>query len=370
MASAPLWFSIWFSSTTGVQLHVYWKTDIIDIPDWNRGSLLERLGPFDPECREALDQELSAYCRFYGLDLWVEHPDVHYHQGHVTADHHQVMVHYFRLPESARPRGTVFILHGYFDHVGLYSQLIDRCLGAGFDVLAYDQPGHGLSSGKPAAIGSFLEYQAVLTDVMASVRNKIRGPWYAVGQSTGGGILIDYLLSNHHTPGTSDFRRVVLLAPLIRPAGWLKAKILHSLVKPFVSRWARVFVNNSGNSRFVTFLKEHDPLQARAVHVDWVSALRRWVPHIESARPVGYPVTVVQGERDLTVDWQHNLRIIRNKFSQVKEVRIPDGRHHLVNEAQNLQATVFSAIIDTFDCDRGSSLADACQETHPAAPCR
>jgi len=84
------------------------------------------------------------------------------------------------------------------------------------------------------------------------------------------------------------------------------------------------------------------------VHVDWVGALRSWVPHIESARPVDFPVTVVQGEKDLTVDWEHNLRIIRNKFSSVEERRIPDGRHHLVNEAQDLQATVFNTIIDTF----------------------
>src|SRR5690554_7256250 len=92
---------------------------------------------------------MEAYCRFYGLDLWVEHPEVVYHQGYVQADRHEVMVHYFRLPETAGNKGTVFILHGYFDHVGLYTQLIDRCLGAGFDVLTYDQPGHGLSSGTP-----------------------------------------------------------------------------------------------------------------------------------------------------------------------------------------------------------------------------
>ncbi|NMT64557.1 alpha/beta hydrolase [Marinobacter orientalis] len=340
---------------------MYWKTDTIEIPDWNRASLLERLKPFDPRRREMLGDDMVAYCRFYGLDLWVEHPDVSYHQGYVMADRHQVVVHYFQLPEKARPRGTVFILHGYFDHVGLYSQLIDRCLGAGFDVLAYDQPGHGLSSGTPAAIGSFLEYQAVLTDVMARVRDKVRVPWYAVGQSTGGGILIDYLLTNHHTTETSDFRRVVLLAPLIRPMGWLGAKILHSLFKPFVSRWARVFGANSGNSRFLTFLKEHDPLQARAVHVDWVSALRQWVPHIESSRPVNFPVTVVQGEKDLTVDWQHNLRIIRNKFATVEELRIPDGRHHLVNEAQDLQATVFNTIVDTFKNDQDRALSETSQ---------
>lgn len=324
---------------------MYWKTDTIEIPDWDRHSLLERLEPFNPQGPRELAEEMVAYCRFYGLDLWVEHPEVHYHQGYVHAGEHEVMVHYYRLPES---RGTVFILHGYFDHVGLYSQLIDRCLGAGLDVLAYDQPGHGLSSGTPAAIGSFLEYQQVLTAVMDQARGKVREPWFAVGQSTGGAILIDYLLSNQHSTETSDFKEVVLLAPLVRPMGWLGAKVLHTLVRPFISRWRRVFAENSGDTRFLRFLKDHDPLQARAVHVDWVTALRQWVPHIESARPINFPVTVVQGEKDLTVDWQHNLRIIRNKFSSVEELRIPDGRHHLVNEAQDLQATVFSTIIDTF----------------------
>ncbi|MEX2473625.1 alpha/beta hydrolase [Marinobacter sp.] len=339
---------------------MYWKTDTIEIPGWNRSSLLEWLEPFDPAASRDLSGEMMAYCRFYGLDLWVEHPEVHYHQGYVSAGRHQVMVHYFRHPEGVVSKGTVFILHGYFDHVGLYSQLIDRCLDAGFDVLAYDQPGHGLSSGTPAAIGSFLEYQAVLSEVIAEVKGKVRAPWYAVGQSTGGAILIDYLLSNHHDQKTSDFRQVVLLAPLVRPVGWLGAKVLHSLARPFLSRWRRAFAPNSGNTRFLRFLREHDPLQARAVHVDWVSALKRWVPHIESARPVNFPVTVVQGEKDLTVDWRHNLRIIRNKFSSVEELRIPDGRHHLVNEAQDLQATVFNAIIDTFSNDQAEDFSEAC----------
>lgn len=331
---------------------MYWKTDTIESPEWDRNSLREHLEPFAPDQSRELSAEMAAYCRFYGLDLWEEYPEVGYHQGYVEVAEHEVMMHYFRLPDSstqsARPKGTVFILHGYFDHVGLYTQLIDRCLGAGFDVLTYDQPGHGLSSGTPAAIGSFLEYQAVLTTVMAQARDKVRGPWSAVGQSTGGAILIDYLLSNHHSQETSEFRNVVLLAPLIRPAGWLKVRGLHTLMRPFLKRWRRVFAENSGNARFLSFLREHDPLQARAIRVDWVTALRKWVPHIESSRPVDFPVTVVQGEKDLTVDWQHNLRIIRNKFSQVKEQRLPEGRHHLVNEATSLQSTVFSTIIEAF----------------------
>lgn len=328
---------------------MYWKSDKIGIPQWESDEVREALPPFAPGEARVLTPDLEAYCRYYGLDLWVEYPDVRYTCGVVEAGGHTVALHLYRQPEQHGTRGTVFILHGYFDHVGLYSQLIERCLGAGYDVLAWDQPGHGLSSGTPAAIGSFMEYQAVLSDVMARVRKHAAKPWYAVGQSTGGGILIDYLLSNHHDRRTSAFDTVVLLAPLVRPVGWLGARALHTVVRPFLRRWKRAFSENSANTRFLEFLREHDPLQARAVHVDWVNALRQWVPHIESARPVDFPVTVIQGEKDRTVDWRHNLRIIRNKFASVKELKLPDGRHHLVNEAQDLQATVFNGIIDTFD---------------------
>ncbi len=328
---------------------MYWKKDKIGVPEWESESVREGLTPFTLADECAPSAEMQAYCRFYGLDLWVEFPGVRYTPGFVDTGGHRVAVYSYRQPVGQHSKGTVFILHGYFDHVGLYSQLIERCLGAGYDVLAWDQPGHGLSSGTPAAIGSFMEYQAVLSDLLAAMRGQATGPWFAVGQSTGGGILIDYLLSNHHDRQTSAFRTVVLLAPLVRPIGWLGARVLHSLVKPFFRSWKRAFSANSANPQFLRFLREHDPLQARAVHADWVAALRQWVPHIESARPVDFPVTVIQGERDGTVDWRHNLRIIRNKFASVEELKIPDGRHHLVNEAQDLQATVFNGIIDAFD---------------------
>ena len=40
-------------------------------------------------------------------------------------------------------------------------------------------------------------------------------------------------------------------------------------------------------------------------------------------------------------EYEKKRPFIRNKFSAVEEIRLPKGRHHLVNEAQDLQATVF-----------------------------
>ncbi|MED5413144.1 MAG: alpha/beta fold hydrolase, partial [Pseudomonadota bacterium] len=61
-----------------------------------------------------------------------------------------------------KQKGTVFIIHGYFDHTGLYGHLIKHCLQKGLTVISFDLPGHGLSSGDPASIDSFNQYSDAL----------------------------------------------------------------------------------------------------------------------------------------------------------------------------------------------------------------
>ncbi|WP_423811416.1 alpha/beta hydrolase, partial [Pseudomonas aeruginosa] len=41
--------------------------------------------------------------------------------------------------------GSLLLMHGYYDHMGLYRHVVDWALGMGFSVLACDLPGHGLS---------------------------------------------------------------------------------------------------------------------------------------------------------------------------------------------------------------------------------
>lgn len=325
---------------------MYWKTDNVPDPQWRAERITANLAPFEFADTRPLSEEEVAYCRYYGLDLDVEFPELVHRFGGIDAAGYRIAVHYYRLPVS---RGTIFVFHGYFDHAGLYGQLFEHCLNQGYDILFYDLPGHGLSSGEPAVIGDFGDYQIILDEILRQARGRTVEPWYAVGQSTGGAILIDYLLSHRHNRDTSAFSAVVLLAPLIRPAAWLPARILHLLVSPFLRYWKRMFSENSSDTRFLQFLKEKDPLQPRALSVDWVGALKAWVPGIEKATPIDFPVTVVQGEMDMTVDWPHNLRVIGNKFSRSQVMRLPQGRHHLVNEIAAVQQQVFDIITDTFN---------------------
>jgi len=327
---------------------VYWtyQEDEIPLPDWRRDEVVASLPPLDFRGGDQREADHDAYSRYYGLDLDVERPEVRYRLGYLRAAGFRVATHYYSQPGS---RGTAFLFHGYFDHAGLYTRLISHCLDENLDVLIYDLPGHGLSSGEPTSIRSFAVYRHVLQDVLALCREHLVKPWVAVGQSTGGALLIDYLLMHGHTRETSEFASVTLLAPLIRPTGFVPGKVLHTALKPFVETWKRAFATNSNDPVFVKFQQEYDPLQSQVFAVDWVTALREWVSNIESAPPVRFELTVVQGEQDKTVAWRHNLRILRRKFSRVRVYQIPDGRHHLVNEAEPILEAVLDAVSRTFN---------------------
>lgn len=309
--------------------------------DWDRDTVVAALPPFDFEATPAPDPQVRTYLRFYDLEPGDDLAGVTHHVGWVRAAGYRVATHYYQC-EGAH--GTVFLFHGYFDHAGLYTRMIRYCLGMGLNILIYDLPGHGLSSGRPTAIGSFREYQRVLLTMLGIARERVPEPWIAIGQSTGGAVLVDYLLSCREAPDAIAFSGVVLLAPLVRPMGFRSGKFLHALVQPFRETWRRVFTANSNDGEFVRFLKEHDPLQARFMAMNWVTALKRWIPRIEAALPVDYDLAVIQGEEDTTVDWRHNLRVLRRKFRRLRLYQIPTGRHHLVNEADPILAQVQDAV--------------------------
>ncbi|MFZ5724367.1 MAG: alpha/beta hydrolase [Pseudomonadota bacterium] len=287
----------------------------------------------------------AAYARFYGLDRVGGDRPVRHAMGDIDAGGYRIVVQSWRQPEA---RGTVLVLHGYYDHVGIFDHVIAAVLAAGFDVLTFDLPGHGLSSGEPAAIGDFREYQAVLQAIVDGMRHAaLPQPWQVVAQSTGGAVFMDYLLGVPRDHGRAPFARAVLLAPLVRPVNWRINGLVHALIHPFRRNIARKFAVNSHDDEFLHFLRAVDPLQPRHLSVRWVGALKRWIRDLEARPPRDFPLTVVQGDEDGTVDWRHNLRVIRHKFPGCSVRLVPQGRHQLANEAPEFRSQVLQHVVNS-----------------------
>lgn len=287
---------------------------------------------------QAEPPEAQVYRQFYGLNI----PGANCRLGVVTVDGYEVVTQLW-LPPA--PTATLVLQHGYYDHMGLYRHVIAWALGMGFAVLACDLPGHGLSSGPRASIGEFSEYQAVFKAVLGEAQSlDLPQPWHLCGQSTGGAIIVDFLLNN---PVRAEIGEVLLLAPLVRPRAWGWSKLSYRVLRHFVTEIPRRFSPNSNDADFLAFIQT-DPLQPLSLPTAWVGALSRWVPGIEGAKVIQRRVVIVQGDADMTVDWRFNLQVLRRKFSEVTVLMVESGRHHLANESAEIRQRYFAFLTEQF----------------------
>ena len=293
---------------------------------------------------EVLADAMQGYFHHYGLEaLLLDTSEVH--AGFIDTGRFALWCQVWSPPQ---PVGTAFVVHGYFDHMGLYRHLLERLLAKGWRVVLWDLPGHGLSSGARAAIEDFADYQHCLAHLQMTLKSQGMAPepWLGVGQSTGGAILATDALTRREASGWSG---LVLLAPLVRPWGWTQTSWLHLIASPFLKELPRKYRPNSTDEQFTEFLREGDPLQPERLSVAWVSAMRRWMPRLLAQGPNPLPTLILQGEQDLTVDWEWNLAILAKKFPNAEIHRHPEARHHLVNEADPIREVLFEALDNFVD---------------------
>jgi alpha-beta hydrolase superfamily lysophospholipase len=302
-------------------------------------------GNFDPEAltrvltrlpatgsADPVSGELDDYYGFYHLDFSEVVPGLVHDVGWLTSGEHRIVAQRFVHPD---PVGTAVVCHGYYDHVGLYGYLIEFLLKRRLTVITFDQPGHGLSSGDRASIGSFDEYVAALADVLSHSETLLPKPWYIIGQSMGGAIAMEYLAQQKE----HSFEEVVLLAPLIRPANWGLSRLAYLLAKYTIKERPRTITDNAENGEFLQLMRR-DPLAPMTLPVQWVTAMVEWMKRFESHPELPFEPLVVQGHADETVDWQHNMGVLHQK-TRPTVLEIPAARHHLVNESDLIRQQMF-----------------------------
>ena len=299
-------------------------------PDPNHlRSLLEALDTEHLQNPVSTGKVYNDYFRFYGIDFEQQMSGVRHTLGQIESNSYQLACHLF-LKESAR--GSFFLLHGYYDHVGLFADKIRFLLENNFNVIAYELPGHGLSSGAPASISDFQVYTHILSDILNRFQKSLPEPWYAFGQSTGCAVLTDYLVKLAEKGQSSPFEKVFFSAPLVRPWLWKVGRVQLRVLKPFTKGIKRRYTDNTRNKAFLQ-LAHNDPLAANVLPTDWVSALDRWINSIES-RTTQSPVSPVifQGTHDRTVDAEHNIPVLQRLFTNPEVHYLKDAGHHLPNE--------------------------------------
>lgn len=304
-----------------------------------------------------LENLTEKYLSHYRLKFSRNNSHVQHFMGKFESNNFSLVCQYY-LPKTLSPSGTAFLLHGYYDHTGIYGNLIRYCLDINLAVVIFDMPGHGLSSGKIASIDSFEKYtDALIQCAQETAKTILPQPWHLIGQSTGAAVILDYLL-NPQLMSQFDFDKKLLLGPLLRPKGWAKGRIIFLMMRRFVHQLSRKFSENSSDWDFLTFLRKNDQLQSKHLSLEWLDAMMEFQLRFAVAPVSEHKIHIIQGSNDGTVDWQYNLPKLHEKFPAAETHMIENARHHLINESEHYLSQVF-AIMDNILIPRSENNEEA-----------
>lgn len=275
-----------------------------------------------------------AFFQYYDI----HHEHLHHYFGTFQTGDWTIAAHVF-LPRSAS--GTVFLLHGYFDHTGILKNLIRRCLDLGYAIACFDMPGHGLSSGEKGGVTDFSEYVTVFEEFLRICRPYLPQPYHLISHSTGSAVALEYISKNHSQDPNID--KIILLAPLIHHSYHRITRVQYFLIKPFVKSFPRRFHQNSSDPAFVQWVRQ-DPLQGKHIPLNWLEALYNWNERFEKSGRLNTPLLVIQGTRDSVVDWRYNIDLLKEKSSALTVKWIENGRHQLLNESCSIREEVLRSI--------------------------
>ena len=283
--------------------------------------------------------EMHAFCQFYGIDFAKRFADLEHLVGYVDSTDYRLALHCWRQPNA---QANLLVVHGYYDHTGLFGHLIEWGLANRCNVIMFDLPGHGLSTGEPAVIHDFADYGQAIAAVLGRVWLPAL-PFWAMAQSTGCAALVEY--ARNKTNADWPFDATVLLAPLVRPASWKSVRLAHTFLRRFVNSIPRTFAENTRNLEFLDFVRT-DPLQCHRVPIAWVSALRRWLKVLQRKDLGVGPALIIQGDRDLTVDWRYNVEFMGVLFPGSTVEYIEGAGHQLANETARTRAKYLACVGD------------------------
>jgi lysophospholipase len=312
-------------------------------------SLRSQLPPFGEEAFTS--PALQTFLSFYNIDFAEQKPGISHDAGFIESGPYRLAVHRWQQQGAL---ANLLIVHGYYDHTGLFGRLIEWGLRHGCNVVAFDLPGHGLSTGEPAVIHRFSEYGDAVHAVVQKV-SPPELPLWVMGQSTGCSALIEFA-RNYPWP----FVATVMLAPLVRPLGWNGIAVAHTFLNPFVRSLGRTFAINTGDKDFLTFV-ERDPLQCHRVPLVWIKALRAWLADLEFLDLDLGSLLIVQGDKDFTVDWRYNIGKVKMLFPQGKVAYISGAGHQLANETLDIREKYFDQVLEYLS-ERGVKLTQSTWE--------
>lgn len=228
-----------------------------------------------------------------------------------------------------QPRASVVVAHGIGEHSGRYAGLADALSAAGFAVMIYDHRGHGRSDGQRAFIRSWDEYDSDLALAVAEARRRAPDvPFFLLGHSLGGAMVLDYLVGEYEKPAGVIASAPALGTPGVSPVLLLLARIM-SRIAPRFSMDTGLDDENLSRDRTVVEAYREDPLVhgkgTARLATELTRAQRRIFAGIGA---VDVPLLLTYGDADRIAPREPIERLLSASGSSDKRLEVFRGGYH------------------------------------------
>ena len=138
-------------------------------------------------------------------------------------------------------RGTVLIVHGLGEHIGRYPHVAAHLNGWGWNVVGFDQRGHGRSGGAKGQLAAPDSLLQDLSQVIAAVRAEHAGTLVLLGHSMGGLVAARFVaegLLSSPAPWQRAVDALVLSSPALDAGMSAAQKLLLAVTAPLAPNLA------------------------------------------------------------------------------------------------------------------------------------
>ncbi|PHK48633.1 alpha/beta hydrolase [Staphylococcus edaphicus] len=250
---------------------------------------------------------------------------MHYIKYVESKDHTKL---YMKVNDVQEAKANVIIVHGLAEHLDRYDALTEYLNTSGFNIMRYDQRGHGRSEGQQTFYNNHNEIVEDLEAIVNDVKGHFEGKVYLIGHSMGG-----YTIALYGTQYPNTVDGMITSGALTR--------YNHALFgNPDRNIAADTYIENSlgagvCSDKEVMEKYELDDLNAKQISMGLIFTIMDGISYLKThAQTFTDHVLILHGKEDGLVSYLDSLQFYQEIGSEHKSLHIYDRlQHEIFNES-------------------------------------
>lgn len=250
---------------------------------------------------------------------------------------------YTKMNNTEDAKANIIIVHGLGEHLDRYDELTAYLNFNSYNVIRYDQRGHGRSGGTETFYSNINEIVEDLIAVIEYVKTNFEGPIYLIGHSMGG-----YTVTLFGTKYPNEVAGIIT-------SGALTRYNLKLFGEPDKSISSHEYVPNelgAGLCSDQSVIENYkaDDLNAKRISMGLIFTIREGIDYLkEHAIQFQDNILILHGKEDGLVSYKDSIQLYNEIGSEHKSIHIYDRLEHEIFNESSYNQSIFNEIVDWLD---------------------